>query len=189
MTLPSRDPARLIFFDRLTQLYNWWFMAQYLRERFAWLSAQNIPLSVIMLNLDDFRTVNETHGRLAGDVVLRQVAQLLVEGRRKGGYAIRYAGDEFFVFLEGVDGARAMARAEEIRQRVSSEPIALPHAQSGILIRASLGVATFPEDAQTASGLIEKVRHALARSKREGKNRTSRDVGLKLPTEKEALEQ
>ncbi len=188
MTVPFRDPARLFFLDRLTQLYNWWFMAQYLKERFAWLAEQKIPLSVIMLNLDDFRTINDTHGRLAGDVVLRRVAELLLEGRRKGGYAIRYAGDEFFVFLEGMETARALAVAEEIRQRISAQPIVLPHMPSGIPVQASLGVAAFPEEAQTASGLIEKVRRAVARSKHLGKNRVSQDTGERLPTEKEALE-
>lgn len=189
MTSPLRDPAKLIFLDRLTQLYNWWFMAQYLKERVGWLASEKIPLSVIMLDLDDFKQVNETHGRLAGDVVLRQVALLLQEGRRRGGYAVRYAGDEFFVFLEGIGSEAAGPIADEIRARVAAEPIVVPHAASGIPITASLGVATFPEEAQTASGLIEKVRRALAQAKRRGKNCLSRDVGERLPTDKEALRQ
>lgn len=189
MTAMFRDPARLVFLDRLTQLYNWWFMAQYLKERVGWLAGQKIPLSVILLDLDDFKHVNETHGRLAGDVVLRQVAQLLHEGRRRGGYAVRYAGDEFFVFLEGLDAVGAMSIAEEIRTRVGSEALVVPHAANAIPVTASLGVVTFPEEAQTASGLIEKARRALAHAKRLGKNRASRDVGERLPTEKEALRQ
>src|SRR3990170_3176220 len=164
-------------------------MAQYLRERFGWLAAQKVPLAVILLDLDDFKQVNETHGRLAGDVVLRQVAQLLHEGRQRGGYAVRYAGDEFFVFLEGADGARAMSVAEAIRTRVGAEPIVVPHTASGIPVQASLGVVTFPDEAQTASGLIEKARRALAHAKRLGKNRASQDVGERLPTDKEALRQ
>ncbi len=189
MTTLFRDPTKLIFLDRLTQLYNWWFMAQYLRERFPWLASEKIPLSVILLDLDDFKAVNETHGRLAGDVVLKQVALLLHEGRRRGGYAVRYSGDEFFVFLEGAEGDRAMVVAEEIRTRVGAGPIVVPHAASGIPIKASLGVATFPQEVQTASGLIEKVRRALAHAKRQGKDRSSRDVGERLPTDKEALRQ
>ncbi|MEK7364881.1 MAG: diguanylate cyclase [candidate division NC10 bacterium] len=189
MTAAFRDPSRLIFLDRLTQLYNWRFMAQYLKERFGWLAAQKVPLSVILLDLDDFKQVNEAHGRLAGDVVLRQVARLLHEGRRRGGYAVRYAGDEFFVFLEGADGARAMSVAEAIRSRVGAEPIVVPHTASGIPVQASLGVVTFPDEAQTASGLIEKARRALAHAKRLGKNRASLDVGEWLPTDKEALRQ
>ncbi len=189
MTTAFRDPSRLIFLDRLTQLYNWWFMAKYLKERVGWLAAQKVPLAVILLDLDDFKQVNETHGRLAGDVVLRQVGELLHEGRRRGGYAIRYAGDEFFVFLEGADGARAMSVAEAIRTRVGAEPIVVPHTASGIPVQASLGVVTFPDEAQTASGLIEKARRALAHAKRLGKNRASRDVDERLPTDKEALRQ
>ncbi len=187
MTSFLRDPSRLPFLDRLTQLYNWWFMAQYLRERFGWIASQQIPLSVLLLDLDDFRTVNERHGRLAGDVVLRQVALRLQEGRRRGGYAVRYAGDEFFVFLEGTGSAEALATAEEIRDRVGGGPILVPHAASGVTITASLGVATFPEEAQSASGLVEKVRRAVTQAKRLGKNRVSRDVGEQLPTDKEAL--
>lgn len=189
MTAPLRDPAKLAFLDRLTHLYNWWFMAQYLRERFGWIAAQKIPLSVILLNLDDFRAINEAHGRLAGDIVLRRVGELLQEGRRRGGYAVRYAGDEFFLFLEGVQADRAMGIAEEIRARIAAESIVVPHAVSGIPVSASLGVVTFPHEAQTASGLVEKVRRALAHAKRRGKNRVSRDAGERLPTEKEALAQ
>jgi len=189
MTVPLRDPTRLLFLDRLTGLYNWWFMAQYLRERFKWLASEKIPLSVLLVDLDNFKAINETHGRLAGDVVLRQVALLLEEGRRKGGFAIRYAGDQYFVFLEGANRDRAMAVAEEIRARIGAAPIVVPHAPGGIPTKASLGVATFPDEVQTASGLIEKARHALARAKRLGKNCTSQDTGERLPTDKEALAQ
>ncbi len=189
MTTAFRDPSRLIFLDRLTQLYNWWFMAQYLKDRVGWLAAQKMPLAVILLDLDNFKQVNETHGRLAGDVVLRQVGELLHEGRRRGGYAVRYAGDEFFVFLEGADGARAMSVAEAIRTRVGAQPIVVPHTASGIPVQASLGVVAFPDEAQTASGLIEKARRALAHAKRLGKNRASRDLDERLPTDKEALRQ
>ncbi len=189
MTVPFRDPAKLLFVDRLTQLYNWWFMAQYLRERFAWFASQKLPLSALLIDLDDFRRINETHGRLAGDVVLRRVAELLHEGRRRGGYAIRYAGDEFFVFLEGAEADRAAAIGESIRERIAAEPIVVPHAAAGIPIRASVGVATFPDEIQTASGLIEKVRRAAAHAKRRGKNQVSRDAGHRLLTDKEALAQ
>jgi diguanylate cyclase (GGDEF)-like protein len=189
MTRALRDPSRLVFLDGLTQLYNWWFMAQYLRDRVPWLSSEKVPLGVILVDLDDFRKVNEAHGRLAGDVVLRQVALLLHEGRQRGGYAVRYAGDEFFVFLEGADGERARGVAEEIRRRVAQELIAIPHAGDGVSLTASLGVAALPEDAETASRLIERVRRAAAHAKRLGKNRVSRDVGERLPTEQEALRQ
>ncbi len=189
MTVPFRDPAKLLFLDRLTQLYNWWFMAQYLRERFAWFASQKLPLSALLIDLDDFRRINETHGRLAGDVVLRRVAELLHEGRRRGGYAVRYAGDEFFVFLEGAEADRAAAIGESIRERIAAEPIVVPHAAAGIPIRASVGVATFPDEVQTASGLIEKVRRATAHAKRRGKNQVSRDAGHRLLTNKEALAQ
>lgn len=189
MTVATRDPARLSFLDRLTQLYNWWFMARYLRERVGWLVAEGTPLSVIVLDLDDFRSVNESRGRLAGDVVLREVALLLHEGRRKGAYAIRYAGDEFFVFLEGTGRAEALAAAEAIRGRIAATPIVVAHSPAGVSVTASLGVAALPEDVHTASGLIEQARRALAHAKRLGKNRVSQDLDERLPTDKEALRQ
>ena len=114
-----REASRLIFVDELTGLYNRRFMRQYLRDRLARLAQQGTPLAVIMLDVDGFKQINDTCGHLDGDSVLKVLAQLIRDAIPQGGYAIRFAGDEFFVFLEGVDGAAGMRVAEQIRERVS----------------------------------------------------------------------
>src|SRR3989338_10909738 len=117
-----REASRLIFADELTGLYNGRFMRRYLRDRLGGINQQGTPLAVIMLDVDGFKQINDTCGHLDGDSVLKVLAQLIRDAIPQGGYAIRFAGDEFFVFLEGVDGAAGMRGAEQIRERVSHEP-------------------------------------------------------------------
>jgi len=182
-----REASRLIFLDELTGLYNRRFMRQYLRERPAQLAQNHTPLCVIMLDLDGFKQVNDTYGHIEGDFVLKRLAQLITGALPPEAYAIRFAGDEFFAFLEGVDGAGGVSVAEGLRVRVTAEPFITPKASSGMLVRVSIGVAAFPEDATNPSELIEAADQALYRSKRMGKNCVSRAGGWMLPPEVEVL--
>src|SRR3990167_6575006 len=164
-----REASRLIFVDELTGLYNRRFMRQYLRDRLALLGQQGTPLAVIMLDVDGFKQINDTCGHmdgdrhvrspsvwphvsligfkqindtcghLDGDRFLKSLAQQIRDALPQGGYAIRFAGDEFFVFLEGVDGAGGMRVAEQIRERVSHEPFVSDKAPAPIPLTASLG--------------------------------------------------
>ncbi len=180
-----REASRLIFVDELTGLYNRRFMRQYLRERLDQLTRERSSLAVIMLDLDGFKQINDTYGHLEGDLVLKRVAEIVREALPPGGYAIRFAGDEFFAFLEGTDGAGGVRVAETIRERVSADSFATPKAPTGISVRLSLGVAAYPEDAAAPSQLIEAADQALYRSKRMGKNCVSRAGGWTLPSEAE----
>ncbi len=182
-----REASRLIFVDELTGLYNRRFMRQYLRDRLDQLTQQRTPLAVIMLDLDGFKKINDTYGHLEGDLVLQRLAQLIRETLPSGGYAIRFAGDEFFAFLEGADAAGGLKVAETIRERVSAEPVITPKTPTGIPVRISVGVAAYPEDAPTPSELIEAADQALYRSKRMGKNCVSRAGGWALPPEAAVL--
>src|SRR5574337_1158345 len=182
-----REASRLIFVDELTGLYNRRFMRQYLRERLDQLADRRTPLAVIMLDLDGFKQINDTYGHLEGDLVLKRLAQLMRETLPAGGYAIRFAGDEFFAFLEGTDAAGGVRIAEEIRERVSAQPFVTPKAPAGIPVRISVGVAAYPEDAPAPSELIEAADQALYRAKRMGKNCVSRAGGWALPPEAEVL--
>src|SRR3990172_8721644 len=152
-----REASRLIFVDELTGLYNRRFMRQYLRDRLALLGQQGTPLAVIMLDVDGFKQINDTCGHLDGDRFLKSLAQQIRDALPQGGYAIRFAGDEFFVFLEGVDGAGGMRGA------------------------------AYPDDASSPSELVEAADQALYRSKRDGKNRVSRAGEARQPAEVEIL--
>lgn len=182
-----REASRLIFVDELTGLYNRRFMRQYLRERLTELTRAGTPLAVIMLDVDGFKQVNDTYGHLDGDEVLKTLAQRVRDALPPSAYAVRFAGDEFFVFLEGVDGSGGLRVAEEIRTLVSRTPFITAKAPAGISLRVSLGVAAFPEDAPAPSELIDEVDQALYRSKRAGKDRVSRAGGWRLPPEVEVF--
>jgi diguanylate cyclase (GGDEF)-like protein len=182
-----REASRLIFVDELTGLYNRRFMRQYLRDRLGQLEAERTPLAVIMLDLDGFKQVNDTYGHLAGDQILQELARLIKELLPPNGYAIRFAGDEFFVFVEGVDAAGGVLVAEKIRARVGAGPFATDKAPGGIPVGMSLGVAGYPEDAPSPSELIEAADQALYRSKRSGKNCVSRAGGWRPPLEAQVL--
>ncbi|MFQ5946093.1 MAG: diguanylate cyclase domain-containing protein [Anaerolineae bacterium] len=186
-TSEIREASRLIFVDELTELYNRRFMRQYLRDRLAELAKSRTPLCVLMLDLDGFKQINDTYGHLEGDLVLKRLAQLLREALPSGGYAIRFAGDEFFIFLEGVESAGGVTAAERIRERVAAQPFASQKAPAGIPVRLSLGVAAFPEDASTPGDLIEAADQALYRSKRTGKNCVSRAGRWMRPPEAEVF--
>src|SRR4030067_415745 len=94
--------------------------------------AQGRRRSVIMLDGDGFKQINDTCGHLDGDGVLKLLAQLIRDAIPQGGYAIRFAGDEFFVFLEGVDTAGGMRVAEQIRERVNHERFVTDKAPHGL---------------------------------------------------------
>ncbi|MBI3031577.1 MAG: diguanylate cyclase [Candidatus Rokubacteria bacterium] len=182
-----REASRLIFVDELTGLYNRRFMRQYLRERLDQLARERTSLAVIMLDLDGFKQVNDTYGHLDGDLILKRLAELILASLPANAYAIRFAGDEFFAFVEGIDASEGVRVAEAIRERVNTERFVTEKAPDGIPVRISLGVAAYPEDAPSPSELIEAADQALYRSKRAGKNCVSRTGGWMLPPEVEIL--
>jgi len=178
-----REASRIIFVDELTGLYNRRFMRQYLRERLEHLTRERTSLAVIMLDLDGFKQINDTYGHLDGDLILKRLAELILASLPANAYAIRFAGDEFFAFLEGVDAGEGVRAAEALRERVNTERFTTEKAPDGIPVRISLGVAAYPEDAPAPSELIEAADQALYRSKRAGKNCVSRAGGWMLPPE------
>lgn len=182
-----REASRLIFVDELTGLYNRRFMRQYLRDRLDYFVQSRTPLCIIMFDLDGFKQVNDTYGHLEGDLVLKRLAQLIRETVPPESYAIRFAGDEFFVFLEGVDGAGGVSVAEGIRERVAAQPFSSDKVPDGVPVQLSVGVAACPEDATSATDLIDAADQALYQSKRMGKNCVSRASRSMLPPEEEVL--
>lgn len=182
-----REASRLIFVDELTGLYNRRFMRQYLRDRLDHFVQSRTPLCIIMFDLDGFKQVNDTYGHLEGDLVLKRLAQLIRETVPPESYAIRFAGDEFFVFLEGVDGAGGVSVAEGIRERVAAQPFSSDKVPDGVPVQLSVGVAACPEDATSATDLIDAADQALYQSKRMGKNCVSRANRSMLPPEEEVL--
>jgi len=128
-------------------------------------------LSLIMIDIDDFKRVNDTYGHLQGDDVLRMIGKVLDAESRGVDEPARYGGEEFAVALPetGMEGAAGLA--ERIRARIESEAVARLDGKGTLKVTASVGAATMPESAATAQELIAAADAALYEAKRAGKNR------------------
>jgi diguanylate cyclase (GGDEF)-like protein len=151
--------------DPLTGLYNRRYMEDML-ERFVRLAVRkDSSLAVVMIDLDHFKRLNDQHGHLLGDAVLRAVAGAISATLRETDVACRYGGEELIVLLPDCDTDAALAKAEEIRLRI--EELSAAH---GAEITASLGVAALPSAASTVVDLVKAADTALYEAKKAGRN-------------------
>ena len=131
-------------------------------------------LSLIILDIDDFKQVNDEHGHLQGDEVLRMVGRVLDDESRGVDEPARYGGEEFAVALPETDLAGAVELAERIRSRIESERVPAPDGVAALRVTASLGAASMPVSADSARSLIAAADAALYEAKRAGKNRVAK---------------
>jgi diguanylate cyclase (GGDEF)-like protein len=169
------------FKDEVTGLYNRRFYSIRLEEEVSRYRRFNHPVSVMLVDLDGFKDVNDELGHGAGDETLRDMADILLKYSRGINVICRYGGDEFAVLLVETSKAGARLYADRIRQVLATYPFA-----NGRRVTASFGIAALPEDvAPAADDLIRAADEALYAAKRAGKNRVSvfEDVGA-IPTTK-----
>lgn len=155
---------RLARHDGLTGLCNRQEFDAALEREFSRAQRAGDPLSVVLVDVDHFKAVNDTHGHQRGDEVLRQVGAGLEQLARREDVAARYGGEEFVVLLPGVDGAGATAFAERVRARLRDGVDAVP-------ITVSAGVACYPENAIDLDALVGRADAALYEAKRGGRDR------------------
>jgi diguanylate cyclase (GGDEF)-like protein len=129
-------------------------------------------LSLVVLDIDDFKQVNDSHGHLQGDEVLRVVGRILREESRGIDEPARYGGEEFVVALPETGREGALELAERVRTRLERTPVGGIDGADDISVTASLGVATLPDAATDTRELIAVADAALYEAKRAGKNRT-----------------
>ncbi len=125
---------------------------------------QGQPYALVLVDVDHFKSVNDTLGHQAGDEVLQVVAGLLARAARAGDVAARYGGEEFALLLPGADAVTACAVAERAR-------LALHDVHEPVRVSASFGVACAPEDGDSPAALVEAADDALLRAKRSGRDR------------------
>lgn len=154
--------------DSLTELYNRRYFNQAIQKEVERAQRLHQPFSVISLDLDYLKKINDTHGHFFGDLAIRTIADILRKNARSIDVPSRLGGEEFSVLLPGVDSAGAMIAAERIRAAIESQDLAtIGH------ITASVGVGTYPEHSIKLDELLDMTDQAMYKSKINGRNRVT----------------
>ena len=157
--------------DPLTALYNrnyFFEMAEHLLEKSR---DGRTPISIFLLDIDNFKHYNDTHGHDAGDKLLMELSILMRESTRKESTLARYGGEEFIVMLPGIAKEEAFVYAERLRGKIASHPFKHKEQQPLGCVSISGGVASFPEDGDSIYKVIQLADKSLYQAKSEGKNR------------------
>ena len=160
---------QLTITDDLTRLFNSRYLNLYLGREIKRCKRHGIPLSVIFLDLDGFKGINDQYGHLAGSGTLTEVGGILALGVRESDILARYGGDEFIVVLPETPASGALVIAERLRRAIEEHRFLEPQ---GIAARisASFGISTYPDHALSPEGLIQKADQAMYRVKEREKN-------------------
>jgi len=161
-----RQTERLAMIDGLTGIFNRRYMDIILKKEFNRCDRYGKALSVCIIDIDDFKRVNDTQGHVFGDTVLREIAEMLRESIREEDIVCRYGGEEFLVILPETDAAGAMILANRIRQETKTRIFFVENS-----IAFSAGTATYPSCAREMTELIQSADRALYQAKYAGKDR------------------
>jgi two-component system, cell cycle response regulator len=162
--------------DGLTGLHNRRYMESHLSSLVEQAAARGKPLTVLVLDIDYFKSINDTHGHDAGDEVLREFSQRLKKSIRGIDLACRYGGEEFVVVMPETDMAVATMVAERLRRRIASEPFPISQGTNAVEVTISIGLAARTSAADTAAQILKRADQALYRAKRDGRNRVVADA-------------
>ncbi len=155
--------------DRLTNIYNRTYFDELFKKEFAFHKRAQLPLSLIFIDLDDFKKINDTFGHLCGDETLRKVALTLKSNVREADYVCRYGGEEFVIILKNTAFEKAMKKAENLRKIIASLELLCNSNKIGIT--ASLGVSTYENDNfKSERRLLADADAAMYKAKELGKN-------------------
>jgi diguanylate cyclase (GGDEF)-like protein/PAS domain S-box-containing protein len=157
--------------DPLTNVYNRRFMAEFLDGEITRAQRENYPVSVVIMDMDNFKQFNDHYGHKCGDIVLQSFANFLVEHTRRSDVVCRYGGEEFVILMPNASLEVSHARVEAWRQAFSES--AIPYEDLKFSTTFSAGVATFPDHGLTGEGILQAADKALYHAKNGGRNRVT----------------
>ena len=164
------EALRLATMDPLTGAYNRRTFHEIAERELSRVRRGGQPLSIVMVDIDNFRQINEKHGHRVGDAVLARVAETIRAALRKEDMLVRYGGEEFLVLLPDVPGPGAVVVAGRVRRMVAHQPVEVGNVQLSVTV--SLGVAArLDEGPESIEGLLARADSALALAKQRGRNR------------------
>jgi len=169
---------KLVLLDPLTGLLNRRGLQDALSHEIQWVKREESELLALILDLDDFKHINDSFGHAVGDVVLKEVAENLKQALRVTDYIARIGGDEFLVLMPQTRKAEGMRVAEKIRLSISGHPISLS-IKDVFKITASLGLVAIEDSTVSVDDLLARTHSVLQKSKRSGKNKVSYDPDKK----------
>jgi diguanylate cyclase (GGDEF)-like protein len=164
--------------DGLTGLYNHRHFQEMLSYTIVHSDRYSAQASLLMIDVDDLKVINDTYGHQAGDTVLSSIGNILSETLRKVDIPARYGGDEFAVILPNTNKTGSIAVAEKIRSRLKR--VSLRSDSRELQVTFSIGIATYPQCAASKELLIEKTDRALYESKNNGKNKITHYEDISL---------
>jgi len=157
--------------DELTDLYNFRYFRSRLADELKRADRYRQKLSILMLDIDHFKNVNDQYGHQTGNVILREVSSIISQCVRDVDVVARYGGEEFTVILPQTDREDANVIAERIRETIAKNYFQNNQGRREIQITISIGACTYPDGTHTLEQLLEKVDSALYRAKAEGRNK------------------
>ena len=155
--------------DPLTGLYNRRYLGEFFEREQSRALRDRLPLALALIDLDHFKQLNDSHGHLVGDEVLRAVAKHLEMNLRSTDAVFRIGGEEFLLILPGVDAAEASQRVESLREQLAS--VRLPTRAGALQVTLSAGLALWPEHGHALDELLQAADAALYEAKHAGRNR------------------
>lgn len=162
------ESERLSLVDPLTGLANDRYLYMFLQQEIGRSVRKNLPVSLLLLDIDDFQSANQNSGEEAADAALVQIGKLLKDTLREYDIVARYASDEFAIALPEAKCEHACETAERIREKIANYDFG-----ESLKLKISVGVATYPEHGLTPDNLVSSAHHALNRAKFSGKNQVT----------------
>lgn len=166
----QKDLLKLLYTDELTHLFNLRYLREQASRYIEQARARSISVAFLVLDMDNFKGINDTYGHATGDMALIHFSKTLMSTLSGRGIPIRYAGDEFVAIIPGVDKPQATQVAQKFIEKLSSTPLNVDGGT--LLLRCSIGISLMPKDGITLEQLFEKADEALYVAKQRGKGTT-----------------